>query len=491
MIFMHGTKEWPDDLKLLHIYALVDLGRNPRLARLVAAQRAATKEFPLSFVEDRWLHITLAQIVGQSAESLSAEHREALLSELAQQLREVDPVTVMVGSCESYRTGTIYDLSATEALVEVGRRVRKVVEEVFGPEAGAYDTGVLHLTHAYATDEADSDQVQRRLRRVEPGHAPLRIEAVHVVNVRADNQLKTITWDEPLARIPLGAAGQEPEGSLRAGQTARPPGREPVEDLIQAAELAFRQGAFERADDLYTAVLAEVATGRSAGDLWHLQIVRDHALVAYNLGRWAEGEAMLRRVLKGREKLAGRDAPAVIDALARLAEAIGEQERWVEAGALAREAVRRVDLALPDNHEAALGARLALAWVLASTGAPDAEPVVRRLAENLAAVHGPDHRDALAARHLMVEVLRDRQRFQEAADLAQELLVMREATRGAEHPHTLLLRAELALLLHRIGRAPEATVLAEQSLAAIERSQGLPAHHARTIRNIHHEITIG
>lgn len=493
MTFLHGSEQWPDGLELLHVYALVDLERNPQLARLIAAQRAALTDFPLACVEDQWLHITLAQIVGHSADNLSAPHREELVSGLARRLRDMEPVTVMVGSCLSYRTGTIYDLSATGALVEVGRRVRGVVEEVFGPDADAFDTGVLHLTHAYATGEADSDQVQRKLRRVEPGHAPLAIDAVHVVNVRADNQQKTITWSEPLARIPLGAATQDCARPHERGVPARAgvgaADMESIDGLLQAAELAVDEGAFERADELYTAILAEVETGPSAGDLWHLQIVRDHALVAYGLGRWAQAEARLRRVLASREKLAGRDAASVIDAVARLSEAVGEQQRWWEAEALAREAVRRAERALPEVHEAALGARLALAWVLASTGEPDAEPLIRRLVETLGAVRGLNHPDTLAARHLLVEFLWGQQHLAEAAVLAEDLLAIREATQGPEHPHTLLLRAQFALLLHRTGRKDEAAVLAQQALTASVRAQGAQAHHTIKIRNIHHEIT--
>src|SRR5687768_384004 len=37
-----------------------------------------------------------------------------------------------------------------------------------------------------------------------PSHAPLYIDAVHLVDVTADKENKSITWDH-LARIPLGA----------------------------------------------------------------------------------------------------------------------------------------------------------------------------------------------------------------------------------------------------------------------------------------------
>jgi hypothetical protein len=53
--------------------------------------------------------------------------------------------------------------------------------------------------------EADSDAAQRILRRVRPSHAPLHIDAVHLVDVTAQTgtSSKTVTWDR-LATVSLG-----------------------------------------------------------------------------------------------------------------------------------------------------------------------------------------------------------------------------------------------------------------------------------------------
>ncbi|WP_405097985.1 hypothetical protein [Micromonospora sp. NBC_01412] len=63
-----------------------------------------------------------------------------------------------------------------------------------------------HLTLAHANGEpGPTDQVQRLLRRVRPSHAPLHLDAVHLVDATADPDAKTITW-EHLARAPLGSS---------------------------------------------------------------------------------------------------------------------------------------------------------------------------------------------------------------------------------------------------------------------------------------------
>ncbi|MFD8609704.1 tetratricopeptide repeat protein [Streptomyces sp. NPDC059631] len=79
--------------------------------------------------------------------------------------------------------------------------------------------------------------------------------------------------------------------------------------------------------------------------------MHDHALVCYGQGRWAEGEARLQEVLRGREQLAGPTAAETVGPMARLAEAVGEQGRWEEAKTLAREAVERAESGLPATHD--------------------------------------------------------------------------------------------------------------------------------------------
>lgn len=53
---------------------------------------------------------------------------------------------------------------------------------------------IEHFTIAYARSGADSDQVQRLLRRVGPRHAPLPISAFGLEDLTPDSSEKTITW---------------------------------------------------------------------------------------------------------------------------------------------------------------------------------------------------------------------------------------------------------------------------------------------------------
>ncbi|WP_406220797.1 2'-5' RNA ligase family protein [Streptomyces decoyicus] len=202
-VFQRAGGQWPEGATLLHLYVQADLSRNPELAALVRDARQALEGFPLSHVDDPWLHITVDQITDQIAADIPQDERDLLVRELSKRLREVEPFDLMVGSVLSSRFGVIADLHPDGPLVGLHDAVRDTVREVRGDEAVLYPWGVQHLTVSYAVQEADSDEAQRLLRRVRPGHAPLHVDTVHLVDVTADSQAKTITWQH-LAEIPLG-----------------------------------------------------------------------------------------------------------------------------------------------------------------------------------------------------------------------------------------------------------------------------------------------
>jgi len=78
-----------------------------------------------------------------------------------------------------------------------------------GSDATSYDTGVLHPTESYATAEATLGHFHQihRVRRVRPSRAPLYVDSVRLVDVTADSEAETITWDH-LAAIPLAGGGR-------------------------------------------------------------------------------------------------------------------------------------------------------------------------------------------------------------------------------------------------------------------------------------------
>ncbi|WP_411150646.1 2'-5' RNA ligase family protein [Streptomyces sp. A30] len=179
--------------------------RNPGLASLVQGGRQALKDFPLTHVEDPWLHITIDQITDRPAAAIPQDERDTLADALSTALADFEPFEITIGSMLSYSSGVIADCHPDDQLAALHHRVRETIRITRGDDAVRYPWGVQHLTISYANGEASSDDAQRLLRRVRPSHASLNVDSVHLVDVTADKEAKTITWEE-LAKIPLGTA---------------------------------------------------------------------------------------------------------------------------------------------------------------------------------------------------------------------------------------------------------------------------------------------
>lgn len=202
-VFQHAQDVWPTGATLLHVY-VTPRDQDRELAALVTRAHETLKEFPITPVQLPWLHITVDQITDRVGADISPIERHALTAELVKHLADVEPFDIVIGSLMSYATGVIADVHPDQSLNELHTTVRTAIQAVRGPGATGYPTKVPHLTLGYAAEECDSDQVQRKLRNgVRPGHAPMRVDAVHLVDVTADAQAKTITWDH-VATIPLG-----------------------------------------------------------------------------------------------------------------------------------------------------------------------------------------------------------------------------------------------------------------------------------------------
>lgn len=207
-VFKQADTRWPEGATLLHIYLTVP-DQDHELRDLVTRANEALTDFPLTPVPLPRLHVTLDQITDCHASLIPQQERDELVSELTKQLSDFAPFEVQVGSLLAYHSGIIFDLGPDEPLNELRTAATRAFEAALGSHATTYDTGVLHLTESYTTAEVTLDhfhQIHRRVRRVRPSHAPLHIDSIKLVDVTANTEEKTITWNS-IARIPLRAGG--------------------------------------------------------------------------------------------------------------------------------------------------------------------------------------------------------------------------------------------------------------------------------------------
>jgi hypothetical protein len=217
--FSRAGQPWPPGLTLLHVYVVADLARDRELAALVAGCRGATRGEPLAHVGDAWLHITLCQIA-VPAHEVGGDQRAALATRIGQQLAGVAPFAITVGGPFCVPTGVLLGIAdGRERLAEVRRLVSAAARTVLGPAAINGDEGTLHMTESYAYGQATDDRIQARIDAVRPRRAAMRVDAVHLVDVAADQQAKAITW-APVAAVALpgSATGGSATGGSATGE---------------------------------------------------------------------------------------------------------------------------------------------------------------------------------------------------------------------------------------------------------------------------------
>ncbi|WP_429429165.1 hypothetical protein [Nocardia sp. GAS34] len=139
----------------------------------------------------------------QVAGNIPAGERAALGDAISQALDGVPACLVQAGSCYCYRSGPLIDVSPAEPLTgEIHRRVRKAVQAVRGPESTGFPVSKAHISLGYGVQDVNSDPINKKLRAIDPSHAPLWIPEVHLVEVSIDQAAGRLTW-ETVQSFPL------------------------------------------------------------------------------------------------------------------------------------------------------------------------------------------------------------------------------------------------------------------------------------------------
>lgn len=194
-VFKRGTEPWPEGETLLHLYAPVNLTINPELAELIYRWRAVIVDDPITLLRDKDLHLTLEVVTDRRAQDIPSEERAELAAAVREALRGVRAYRGRAGGCLAYSSGVIVDISPAAPLMAIHQRLRSVVQSVRGPDSTAYPVSKVHASLGYATQDADSDLIQKRLRTVDPNNAPLYVPEVHMVEVGIAQDTGMLTWD--------------------------------------------------------------------------------------------------------------------------------------------------------------------------------------------------------------------------------------------------------------------------------------------------------
>ncbi len=198
--FRPAQGPWSTGESWLFVCLVPDLTRETALGALFQGCREAMAGFPIATVPDSGLRVTLAQVGDAPAGQISPDERDALLAALRSKLQAVPPFEITAGSPLAYATGALCDLE-DEPLQDLITVIRAAIRDLRGPEADTFHPGVTHLTLGYAYDQASTDELARKLRRVRPSHARLHVDAVHLLEVSAQERGFRLI---PAGVVPLG-----------------------------------------------------------------------------------------------------------------------------------------------------------------------------------------------------------------------------------------------------------------------------------------------
>lgn len=196
--FKLGGRPWPGDAAVLHFYAPIDLTLpdNRALAELISRWREVIGEYPITLLDDHDLHCTLEVVTDKRAHEIPAVQRRQLADAARQALVGVPAYRGSVAGCLSYSSGAIVDVSPAAPLTtEIHQRLRRAVQAVRGPDSTQSIISKAHISLGYATEDADSDPIQKHLRTVDPSIAPLYIPEVQLVEVSVDKATGKLTWE--------------------------------------------------------------------------------------------------------------------------------------------------------------------------------------------------------------------------------------------------------------------------------------------------------
>ena len=239
------------------------------------------------------------------------------------------------------------------------------------------------------------------------------------------------------------------------------------------------------------------------------QVVRD-GLSGRQLAEICRGaasllEARARSLAESPDRLAVRDVPEQVTALARAADPASRADpglarillrlrflslyHLIELGDSAAQAVTigepltaDLDRLLGPEHPDALNARNSLAAAYQAAGRPsDAIPLFEQTLVVRERLLGPEHPDTLTTQNNLATAYQDAGRAGEARLMFELTLAAKERLFGSNHPSTLNSRGNLAAVYQDLGRAAEAIGLFEQTLEGRERVLG--ADHPDTVNS--------
>lgn len=199
--------------------------------------------------------------------------------------------------------------------------------------------------------------------------------------------------------------------------------------------------------------------------------------IAHSGGDWATAEARFREVLERRRARLGAEHPLTGVSMAALSDVLARQDRLLEAGTLATEALTIARANYPEAHPRLASALSASADLLGLQGRfPEAEALQREALAMYRELFGDDHATIAYATNDLAKQLREQGRLEEAATLYREAVDRFARPLGSSHPFTAVVRTNLAWTEHLRGQDVKAEAIYRRAVPILDSAwAGTPA----------------
>jgi len=190
---------WPPSRRELTLLALPDLTYDQELNTLITDMRALAKTFPAIDrpVPDEWLHVTM-QAINHTLDDpgISPVARQVLIAELETLFAVTPAFTIRIGSVLAYGGGMMTDADLDEPFTDLVGHVRKTIAKICGDRSIEYDSRPAHMMLSYSHGDVEVSEMQARIRRIRPGHAPMTVNTIVLAEVAQDPEQCVYRWEE-------------------------------------------------------------------------------------------------------------------------------------------------------------------------------------------------------------------------------------------------------------------------------------------------------
>ena len=244
-------------------------------------------------------------------------------------------------------------------------------------------------------------------------------------------------------------------------------------NMFKVSDPSEARGNTVTAREILDRSAKEIDAGLAGDPELKAQMLQVMGTVYENLALYDRAEGLLRQDAEIRQKVLGREHEATLNADARLAWIISEQNRYAEAEKMERELVESEARILGPDHRLTLATKSELCRTVELTGRyVEAESLCRQALEAQQRLLGTDDTDTLDSQRRLAVVLIHENHFPEAADSLRSNLQVRQRVYGRGHPKTLEIMDDLASVLVEQGLYGQAEALYRETLDSETRVMG-------------------